>query len=250
MPVGLQRPAGAQPFEGADQRLLEAVLPHLRRAMQLRHRLSAITGPAAPLTSLGLAALDAMASGVLIVDAELSVTLCNVAAERLASQGLRFRLHREGGRLPPRTLMRACLRADAAALGRLVRATALGNAAGGALRLRAEDGSETTAALVMPLPARLAEAPMQTGGRVAGQALILLRHLIEPAAPRAEVLRALFGLSAAEAEVARAIVGGASKASVAAARGLRETTVRTQVRAILAKTTPATCATLSAFSVG
>ncbi|WP_270936320.1 LuxR C-terminal-related transcriptional regulator, partial [Falsiroseomonas oryzae] len=50
------------------------------------------------------------------------------------------------------------------------------------------------------------------------------------------LLRELFGLTAAEAEVARALAGGATKAEVAGARGLRETTVRTQVRSVLAKT--------------
>jgi DNA-binding CsgD family transcriptional regulator len=50
------------------------------------------------------------------------------------------------------------------------------------------------------------------------------------------VLRDLFGLTAAEAEVARALAGGATKSSVALARGIAETTVRTQVRAVLTKT--------------
>jgi DNA-binding NarL/FixJ family response regulator len=51
-----------------------------------------------------------------------------------------------------------------------------------------------------------------------------------------DLLRGLFGLTRAEAEVARALSGGATKRAVAAARGLREATVRTQVRAVLDKT--------------
>jgi DNA-binding NarL/FixJ family response regulator len=50
------------------------------------------------------------------------------------------------------------------------------------------------------------------------------------------VLRDLFGLTRTEAAVAQALVGGATKSAVAAARGLRETTVRTHVRALLGKT--------------
>lgn len=53
---------------------------------------------------------------------------------------------------------------------------------------------------------------------------------------RVGVLRELFGLTRAEAEVARALTGGATMARVAAARGLRETIVRSQVRAVLEKT--------------
>jgi DNA-binding CsgD family transcriptional regulator len=92
------------------------------------------------------------------------------------------------------------------------------------------------AALVSPLPARLAAAEPEGRGRVPGQALVLLRELTAAAPPRAALLRELFGLTAAEAEVARGIVGGATKSEVAGARGLSETTVRTQVRAVLAKT--------------
>lgn len=236
MPVGLHRPTGAAPFDDVDRRLLEAVLPHFRRALQLRHRLAAVPENGAAGIPLGLAALDAMASGVLVVDADLRVDLCNLTAERMAAEGLGFWLRREHGRVPPRTVLRPCQRVDAAALTRLVRGTALAGEAGGALRLRAENGDVTTAVLVTPLPARLATTPLSIGGRVPGQALILLRHLAEQTVPRAEILRALFGLSSAEAEVARALAGGASKMAVAAARGLRETTVRTQVRAVLAKT--------------
>ncbi|MBY0333448.1 MAG: LuxR C-terminal-related transcriptional regulator, partial [Acetobacteraceae bacterium] len=54
------------------------------------------------------------------------------------------------------------------------------------------------------------------------------------AAPRG-LLRELFGLTRSEAEVAQALASGASKVAVADARGLKETTVRTQVRAILDK---------------
>ena len=40
MPVGLHRPDGDEPFTAAEAQLLDSLLPHLRRAMQLRHRLS------------------------------------------------------------------------------------------------------------------------------------------------------------------------------------------------------------------
>ncbi|HZH47070.1 MAG TPA: hypothetical protein VEY31_10590, partial [Roseococcus sp.] len=91
------------------------------------------------------------------------------------------------------------------------------------------------AVLVSPLPARLAGGDGL--GRIEGRALLLLRGLgAERDGPPAELLRNLFGLTAAEAAVACALAGGATKAAVAAARGLRETTVRTQVRSVLEKT--------------
>jgi len=97
MPLGLHRPQGAAPFDETERQLLEAALPHLRRALQLRHRLAAV--PELSGAEAGLAALDAMAMGVLVVDASLRVLLANVAAEALAAAGRGFRLQREGGRL-------------------------------------------------------------------------------------------------------------------------------------------------------
>lgn len=230
MPLGLHRPAGAEPFGDAERKLVEAAVPHLRRALHLRHRLTI----AAPGQSPGLAALDGLPNGVLVVDAELRVVLANVAAEAMARSGLGFRFRQSAGR--PQTQIVPCQRADAAPLAALVASAAIRGEAGGAIRLTAEDGAGAVAAMVSPLPARMAESALHVGGRVPGRALILLRELAAPTAPRATLLRELFGLTAAEAEVARALAGGATKAEVAGARGLRETTVRTQVRAILAKT--------------
>src|SRR3712207_5902145 len=45
MPVCLHRADDEEPFEAVDARLLDQLLPHLRRAMQLRHRLQ--PGPTA-----------------------------------------------------------------------------------------------------------------------------------------------------------------------------------------------------------
>jgi DNA-binding NarL/FixJ family response regulator len=70
-----------------------------------------------------------------------------------------------------------------------------------------------------------------------GAALILLRDLKAASrAPAPDLLRRLFGLTPAEAEVACALYGGASKSAVAAKRGLRESTIRSQADAILLKT--------------
>jgi DNA-binding NarL/FixJ family response regulator len=172
-----------------------------------------------------------------VVDAEAHVLVANAAAEALAAGGaLRFlRALDHGSRRLP--VLTAIDHADNMALQALIRATAAGRSAGGAVRLR-DDGSATVAAaLVAPLPRRLSPKSAGCAGRVAGQALVLLRDLTaRPAAPRAELLRDLFGLTRAEAEVARALAGGTSKSAVAAERGSRVTTVRTQVRSILEKT--------------
>jgi len=235
MPLGLHRPDGAPPFGETERRLLAQAMPHLIRALQLRHRLAPIPAPAT-----GFEALDALPSAVAIVDGNARLLLANAAAERLAVGDGTLRFERQSGMgigIAPRTTVLARRSADTAALHRTIAATALGGSAGGVLRLHDEDGTATLAAMIAPLPRRFAGRRDERTGRVLGQAVLLFRPLGgDRALPGVAVLRDLYGLTRAEAEVARALAGGATKARVAAARGLRETTVRTQVRAILEKT--------------
>jgi DNA-binding CsgD family transcriptional regulator len=234
MPIGLHRPEGIGPFGETDQHLLECLLPHLRRALQLRHQLAAAPSSASP----SLAALDAMSVGVLVVSADMRVLIANSSAEAMAANGSALRLVGvASSNAMSRTIAMAGHCADNLTLAALVRATALGGASGGAVRLRNDREAAALAALVAPLPRRLSGSPGRSEGRVGGQALILLRDLtIAPAPPPTELLRNLFGLTPAEAEIACALSGGITKEAVAAGRGLRVTTIRTQVRAVLEKT--------------
>lgn len=236
MPLACHRPDGAPPFGEVERRILTEAAPHLRRALQLRHRLRAAVGTASR------AALDAMPLGAIVVDAAMRVVVANVVAEALTAlpgSGLRLqraRLIAGGGDAGVRTMAAGLHAAEATRLEGLVRAVAGRGEAGGAMRLTAADGLPSLAVMVSPLPKRLAGVAGE--GRLAGQALLLLRDLRTAGAPspRAELLRELFGLTRAEAEVARALVGGNGTLVVAAQRGLKETTVRSQARAILAKT--------------
>jgi DNA-binding NarL/FixJ family response regulator len=233
MPVGLHRPDGDEPFTKAEAQLLDLLLPHLRRAMQLRHRLSPGPSSAPP----GLAALDALAMAVIVVDADMRIILANAAAEAIAPGGGAVRIVRgKGGAGLRRSMLTAVHHVDQAELSALVKATAAGASSGGAVRLRDLTLQPALAALVSPLPGRLSDGG-GLSGRVAGQALILLRNLrLLPSPPDHESIRALFGLTPTEAEVACALYGGATKNAVAVARGLRESTIRTHVAAILSKT--------------
>ncbi len=235
MPVCLHRADGEAPFDHADARLLDCLLPHLRRAMQLRHRLN----PGVSAASSTFAALDALATPVVVVDAEMRVVVANAAAEALAAAGSALRITgQKNGPGARQRVLSALHHEDHRALAALVRATALGGSPGGGMRLRDAALDPALAALISPLPRRLADAPPDgLSGRVAGQALVLLRDLTAASrAPDAELLRRLFGLTPAEAEVACALYGGATKSAVAAQRGLKESTIRSQVDAILLKT--------------
>ncbi|WP_198370444.1 hypothetical protein [Roseomonas rosulenta] len=233
MPVGLHRPPGRPGFGAEERRLLGAVLPHLSRALQLRHRLGLAVSPA-------LGALDALPLGVLVLDAECRVLVANRVAEMLGRAGRSLRLVRtaEPG-TAGRTVALALRREERDAMLGLVRRTALAGAAGGALRLRDADGQPNLAVLVAPLPRRLRVDLIASTGRVPGQALVLLRDLsAPPPIPAASVLRELFGLTASEAAVARAVatMSGRGLGAAAAACGIAEATLKTHLSRIFAKT--------------
>jgi DNA-binding CsgD family transcriptional regulator/PAS domain-containing protein len=235
MPVCLHRADGEAPFEAGDARVLDQLLPHLRRAMQLRHRLKAASSSS---SSPATAALDALSTPVVVVDAEMQVVLANAAAETIVAGGTGLRLvYQKTGSGPRSRVLAALHHDDDRALGALVQAAALEGASGGGLRVRDASLAPTLAVLVSPLPRRLASGSGDRSGCVPGQALVLIRDLRDALrAPPPDILRRLFGLTAAEAEVACALYGGATKAAVAAQRGSREATVKSQVDAILSKT--------------
>lgn len=233
MPIGLHRPPTSDHFEAVHVRMLERLAPHLRRAMLLGDRLGR---EGAGRAVAGLAALDGLAIGVVVVDAALRVRFANAAAEAMAGRDGPYRFVQRTP-LDRSIALTATHRADSAALAALARDVAVEGAAGSAVGLRDASGAPAVAALVSPLPGRMLRASDEPGGRVAGQALVLLRDM----RPRRlnlppGLLIDLFGLTRAEAEVALALVGGETKEAVAASRGARVTTVRTQVRAVLAKT--------------
>ena len=228
MPLGLHRPRTDEPFTEAERLRLQALLPHLRRAGQIRRRL--VQAEAAART--GFAALDALPVGMVVASGEGRVLFANRAAERLAATTGAFALAANGGtrgvaRLVPRH------RAGAARLAMLVAAVAAGRSAGGAVPLRRPDERSLVAAVVMPLPARLADGG---GGAARGLALVILRDLARPAAPDGTTLADLFGLTPAEAAVTRALAGGTTTETAALALGLSPATVRNHVRAVLEKT--------------
>jgi DNA-binding CsgD family transcriptional regulator len=66
-------------------------------------------------------------------------------------------------------------------------------------------------------------------------AVVLVRGRAAAAPPRAPILQQLYGLTAAEAMVAVAVSEGAPVADIAARRGVAASTVRAQVKTVLAK---------------
>ena len=234
-PIGLYRAETSCPFTPEDCRLLEMLLPHVQRALDLRERLAAQDST----LRVTVGVLDMLPTSMVIVDAGSRVRFANAAARRALSRpGSGMAMLASGPSIDGGTHLTALHRDDARSLRQLVAATSQGGA-GGSLRIRPrDDGGDLLpmqAALISPVPASmLADADPATRG-AEGLALVVIEELVRRASPPAAMLCDLFGLSRAEAEVAIRLVGGTSAEDVAQGRAVSLDTVRNQIRAILRK---------------
>lgn len=228
---GLHRPRDAVAFELRERRRLDHLLPHLRNALFLAHRLEA----AESLAAAGFAALDYLASGIAIIDRQGDVIFANAAMERAAATGaVRMRRGESSGLSGRRPHLSLTRPGDQKCFIDLVeRARRFG--AGGAMQTGQQEGDRRLLLLAMPLPQAL--SPYASLGNIidAARVLVILRDQSHPAALSGDMLKALFGFTEAEAAVATSLCGGRTPEAIADERGVSMATVRTQVRHILEK---------------
>lgn len=216
--LAVHRPAGHDDFADDELARLAALLPHLRRACQLRHQFAAASRP----SPQGVTALlDGFAMAAMVVDGHGRVGHANAAADRLCDPGTGLAWHaRTGGCVgtPHRAENRMLLRA----IGQ-----AANGGPGGEMLLRTRDGRLLVT--VSRLPGAAGHGPASV--------LLTLVPLQGDAADRA-LARAvrLFGLTAAEAEVAAALAGGKAPQEIADQRHVRISTVRTLLKRAIEKT--------------
>ena len=216
---GIEQPGTRLLFEPEDKRPLQRMMPHLRRALQLRLTQRKST----PRGQLHAAALDALAFGVVVCEATGRIVLANTAAEGLARAGAGIILGHRGKALG------ATVGTEARALAALVH-DAANNGPGGVIRLSGRTGGAELVALVTPLPREFGLA----GG--AACALVTLRSIWDNPSFSTDALIALFGMSSAQAEIALAIYNGKAPDEIAVARGVSISTVRTHLSEIFART--------------
>ena len=233
MPVGVFRAEGTRPFGEVERHLLQALLPHLQNALELRARLARDEQSA----WLTRAALDTLPFGVALVDAGLKIGFVNEAAGRyLAGNDAGLFSIRSGPHVGSGLYLGALSRDEAATLRRLA-GSATSGGPGGSMQVRSRDGS-TVAVLVNPVPRGLMQdlaAAIPAAPMADALAMVILRPVDRRAAPPPDMLCELFGLTRAEAAVAVALVGGATAEQVARQRGVSLMTVRVQIRSILGK---------------
>lgn len=220
--LGVHRPQGARPFDDEDRRKVEFLLPHLQRALNLGQHV-AQTSLA---REVSLEALDAVDTGVMILDSDCYIHHANAVAEAMLARSNEF-VVRDGQLIArdPDLRSRMNVAVDAA----LSVADGGFRRAEGAIRIdRPERASWTLA--VSPLRHRWSRLVWQKP-----LALMLMR---DPEYPpfASDLLRALFGMTRMEANVAAQLAHGASPAEIGTALGIGPGTVRTHMKQILSKT--------------
>ena len=229
-PIALFRADGNKPFGSRERRVLQTLLPHLQRALELNSRL----GKDSQSAWATRAALDALPVSVVLVDAGLRVDFLNEAARNyLDSTDSGLRALRSGPQVGSGVYLAPPTGEETGLLRKLVASAIAGNS-GGSMRVTNRDMS-SCAVLVSPAPRSLAAEANVDPGLAENLALVLMRDLHRSAPPSTDTLCEVFGFSKGEADVAAALSGGASAEDVARQRRVSLVTVRSQIRAILEK---------------
>lgn len=218
-------------FDDNTRRLIANLLPHVRRAASL----AVSSGFRQALAGGVSAALSASQQPVWLVDASLKIYWANPAASAYVARGGAL-LGEQQGRLRFSVEGRT---AALEALARSVCARRLESASAQSLRVRAGDAAVELEMLPATVPA----------GAVRGAAALAM-VIARPVGlnPRtADLLREAFALSRVEASLAAAVAAGVDLALIAKRRGVSIETVRTQMRAIYAKTETTRQAELAAL---
>jgi DNA-binding CsgD family transcriptional regulator len=199
----------------------DRLLPHLVRAMHLRHDLARLAAAEAAWA----AALDDLSLAVLAVDADLRIRAGNRTADAMLAEadGLRT----SGRRL--RLAGAASQRALEDVVARLA-APASGQREG--RRVVAVPRPSGRHAYRMTL---LAGMPGRSFGSVPGIVTAIVSDPEAGAAPDAGFVRAAYGLTSMEATVATLIPAGLRRPEIAARLGLSENTVRSHLKAVYDK---------------
>ena len=212
--MGLHRADRAGAFDAAEVARLQDLVPHIQRAMTVRERLAMAEGVGAAHRET----LDQMSVALVRLDRDGRAAFLNAAAEELVRSGDGLSMHH-----------RRLYAHDASAQAALDHA--IRQAAKGAGR---QAGGLSAPRRWRPGVLRIVVSP--SGPERDGSVLVLID---DPDAPRpdlAAVMSQVFGLTAAEAILAEALTQGLTPEEFAQSRAISLNTVRTQVRALLAKT--------------
>lgn len=222
--LSIFRPVRGEPFGEEERKFLLLLMPHLQRAFQLHKRIQGLErkGNAAG------EALDHLQQGVVLLDAKGRVLLVNRAATALFAT-------EKSLKLTPRSLM-AAVPSENRELNRLIQgAIATGNGkglgSGGAIAISRGGFRRPLQVLVTPLRTKTIFL-----GKDLPVAAIFISDPDHKPVSDSIVFAQLFGLTRAETRLAQMLASGQSLKDAAARLGVAQSTLRSQLKSIFAKT--------------
>ncbi|UZF92256.1 helix-turn-helix transcriptional regulator [Bosea sp. NBC_00550] len=219
----VQRGRNQDGFDNEDAALLRKLYPVLRRVAELRRHIGRVKVQ----RDEARGALDRLALGIAVLDAELRISYANEGADEILAEpdgaiGLRqgrLFARQPGDQRRLRQLIDGALRSAHDPLANHH----------ASMILHGSDGGHSLSACVMPA------APSPALPRSHGQIMIALRRL-ETATDIVACTRQLFDLTDTEAKFASALASGSSLTEAADIQGVRISTARTHLARIFQKT--------------
>jgi DNA-binding CsgD family transcriptional regulator len=213
---------GRRPVDDADLQLVSLLAPHIRRAVAIGELFDMEKRKAEIFGSL----LDALSHAVLIVSSDMRILYANSAAESTLDEGIAVRSVR--GRFAATYMPANAALIQAVEQGS--RDEALLSTAG--INVPLGQIEAPMVAHVLPLSRRVVSAHVSSRAAAA----IFLAAPGTQIISAIEAFAALFGLTAGEKRTAALIAKGMSRANIAIANGVSDSTIKSQLGMIFDKT--------------
>ncbi len=222
----------SSPFTNEDAAVFGMLLPHISRAMGVMFRLR----DAEFKVAVGLAALDRLERGVLLLGAMGQVMYLNPVAGEILRQNDGLRLSNHVGDAKA-LYLHANRRSDQDALNAAISEALSPNVPGAKHFSRAINVQRTSGKTPYKLHYSSLPKPNEFGvGGDAPRAIAFLSDSTAPARLEVALLQSTFGMTAAEIRISELIVDGNGNEEIARALRLSVNTVKTHLRHVYEKT--------------
>jgi len=220
--ICLAAPERADAFSARSSELLGQLVPHLERAARVTLKMAELDA----LRHGGLAALDCLSEGVILVNPHAQALFANRAAEAIFARADGIGVDASG--------LCAASSAQTTALRRLIAmSTSREDSAGtgGSLLLERPSGRRPLSVTIVPM-----HRETEWGFPAPPIAIVFVVDPERKGAPSEARLRALFGMTRAEATVASLISKGSGVKAAARQLGIAPSTARTHLHRVFDKT--------------
>lgn len=219
--IGIQRGGDRGPYGQDDVRALNAILPHLARALHLRRDLAELSIK----SSLFVSFIDRLTAGVVILDPAGRALHCNRALREMAARADGLSLNRQGmpfgrGVSGRREIERLC-------------ASVRGGGAGGVARLERRDSGQPYAIHVVPLHSRSIPGLRQLD---VPYTLMIIHDPEANVDSPLDIIATAFGLPLRTAELVLALSQGEAPNEFAERRGISINAVKYHLKTAFART--------------